>query len=114
MEAGVSAENRHRECKRIVNKRGVCCEADSRCEHLIQAADFLAGAVKFKIDVGLAKRDPDAIPKYVEKELRSVQSVARRSGWGYLLLSGPFHQLAPFVRQNRGRCIMKERPVSRN
>ena len=51
----------------LLTMRGVCCEADSRCEHPSQAADFLAGAVKFKIDVGLARRDLDAIPKYVEK-----------------------------------------------
>lgn len=35
------------------------CEADSRYEHLIQAADFLAGAVKLKIDFGLGIRDPN-------------------------------------------------------
>jgi len=33
------------------------CEADSRYEHLIQAADFMAGAVKLQIDFGLGKRD---------------------------------------------------------
>lgn len=33
------------------------CEADSRYEHLIQAADFMAGAVKLQIDFGLDKRD---------------------------------------------------------
>ncbi len=34
------------------------CEADSRYEHLIQAADFVAGAMKLKIDLGLGERDP--------------------------------------------------------
>src|SRR6185295_2848225 len=35
------------------------CEADSGYEHLIQAADFLAGAMKLKIDLGLGERDPN-------------------------------------------------------
>ena len=35
------------------------CEADSRYEHLIQAADFVAGAMKLKIDLGLGERDPN-------------------------------------------------------
>lgn len=33
------------------------CQASSRDEHLIQAADFLAGAVKLAIDFGLGNRD---------------------------------------------------------
>ena len=35
------------------------CEADSRYEDLIQAADFVAGAMKLKIDLGLGERDPN-------------------------------------------------------
>lgn len=35
-------------------------EHDSECEQLIQCADFLAGAVKLKVDFGLGKRDPNA------------------------------------------------------
>jgi len=34
------------------------CEADSRYEHLLQAADFIAGASKLQIDCGLGIRDP--------------------------------------------------------
>jgi hypothetical protein len=36
------------------------CEADSRYEHLLQAADFIAGASKLQIDFGLGIRDPQA------------------------------------------------------
>lgn len=35
------------------------CEADSQYEHLLQAADFLAGAVKLQIDFALGNRDPN-------------------------------------------------------
>ncbi len=33
-------------------------EHDSECEQLVQYADFLAGAIKLKIDFGLGNRDP--------------------------------------------------------
>ena len=42
------------------------CEADSRREHLLQAADFLAGAVTSKIRFGLGEKDPNrkvAVPR---------------------------------------------------
>lgn len=35
------------------------CQADSRYEHLLQAADMLAGAAKLAIDFGLGKRNPN-------------------------------------------------------
>ena len=38
-------------------------EADSASEHLIQAADFLAGAVKLKIDFATGLRDPNQVIK---------------------------------------------------
>jgi hypothetical protein len=34
-------------------------EHDSACEQLVQCADFLAGAIKLKIDFGLGTRDPN-------------------------------------------------------
>jgi hypothetical protein len=34
-------------------------EHDSECEQLVQCADFLAGAIRLKVDFGLGRRDPN-------------------------------------------------------
>lgn len=49
-------------------------EHDSECEQLVQCADFLAGAIKLKVDFGLGRKDPN-MRITVRNEMNSTEEM---------------------------------------
>lgn len=75
------------------------CEADSKYEQLIQAADFIAGATKLQIDLDLGNRDPH-LKIELSKELSE----------GYALSGDEGCELGWFMFASLRHCIWGETP----
>jgi hypothetical protein len=76
------------------------CEADSKFEHLLQTADFVAGAAKLQIDLGLGIRDPQ-----LKIEL------TKETAEGYALSSDDDCELGWFVFASLRNCIWGQTPA---
>jgi len=87
-------------------------EHDSEYEQLVQCADFLAGAIKLKVDFGLGNRDPN-VKVTVEGENPGLREEMERSFYFFAALRyclwGQVHDFGDGVNSNDPRKMVMGR-----